>query len=200
MTKSALMTASPECDYPIVPSLPDAGPSGLCIQHLIDAVEVQLQTPILHSLTAIINILASGKTPTVLSAFLAGGNLTALNKSKAGGPFDVCPITIGEALPCLTGKWRCAMVKVKATDFFQFGVACSFGAEKIAEAHGLRARIEEHWGEDDFAVLKIDMRNAFNVLSLSHSFLCVQSIFQSCYPGQAGATANTLFCGIHLGI
>eukprot|EP00731_Ephydatia_muelleri_P020959 Em0013g686a len=139
------MTASPECDYPIVPSLPDAGPSGLCIQHLIDAVEVQLQTPILHSLRAIINILASGKTPTVLSAFLAGGNLTALNKSKAGGPFNVCPITVGEALPCLTGKWCCSMVKVKATDFFQFGVACSFGAEKIAEAHGLRARIEEHW-------------------------------------------------------
>eukprot|EP00731_Ephydatia_muelleri_P007115 Em0003g1363a len=58
------------------------------------------------------------------------------------------------------------MVKVKATDFFhpfQYGVACPFGAEKIA--HGLRACIDEHWGDDDFAVLKIDMRNAFNVVS-----------------------------------
>ena len=86
------------------------------------------------------------RLPQVLSAFLAGGNLTALNKSKAGGPFDICPITVGEALRCLTGKWRCAMVKVKATDFFQFGVACPFGAKKIAEAHGLRARIEEEDG------------------------------------------------------
>ena len=29
----------------------------------------------------------------------------------------------------------------------------------------LRACIDEHWGDDDFAVLKIDMRNAFNVVS-----------------------------------
>ena len=66
----------------------------------------------------------------------------------------------------LTGKCLCAMVKLKATDFFhpfQYGVACPSGAEKIA--HGLRACIDEHWGDDDFAVLKIDMRNAFNVVS-----------------------------------
>ena len=136
------------------------------IQHLIDAAEVQLQTPILHSLRAVINILASGKAPVVLSTFLAGGNLTALNKSKSGSPFDIRPIAVGEALRRLTGKCLCAMVKVKATGFFhpfQYGVACPFGAEKIA--HGLRACIDEHWGDDDFAVLKIDMRNAFNVVS-----------------------------------
>ncbi|KAL5497599.1 hypothetical protein EMCRGX_G014106 [Ephydatia muelleri] len=32
-----------------------AGPSGLRIQHLIDAAEVPLQTPVLHSLRAVIN-------------------------------------------------------------------------------------------------------------------------------------------------
>ena len=148
------------------PKLTAAGPSGLRIQHLIDAAEVQLQTPILHSLRAVINILASGEAPVVLSTFLAGGNLTALNKSKSGSPFDIRPIAVGEALRLLTGKCLCAMLKVKATGFFhpfQYGVACPFGAEKIA--HGLQACIDEHWGDDDFAVLKIDMRNAFNVVS-----------------------------------
>ena len=43
------------------------------------------------------------------------------------------------------------------------GVACSFGAEKIA--HGLRACIENHWLDDDFVVLKVDMKNAFNMVS-----------------------------------
>ena len=61
------------------PKLTAAGPSGLRIQNLIDAAEVQLQTPILHSPRAVINILASGNAPVVLSTFLAGGNLTALN-------------------------------------------------------------------------------------------------------------------------
>ena len=87
----------------------------------------------------------------------------ALNKSKAGGPFDICPIAVGQTLHCLTGKCVCAMVEVKAIDYFhpyQFGVACPNGS-----GEGLMACIEERWGEDDFAVLKIDMRNAFNVAS-----------------------------------
>ena len=64
------------------------------------------------------------------------------------------------------GKCLCAAVKTKAAEFFkpfQFGVACSFGAEKIA--HGLRACIEKHWLDDDFVVLKVDMKNAFNMVS-----------------------------------
>ena len=107
-----------------------------------------------------------GKAPVVLSTFLARGNLTALNKLKSGGPFDIRPIAVGETLCRLTEKSLCVMVKVKATNFFHpfhDSVACPFGAEKIA--HGLRACIDEHWGDDDLAVLKIDMRNDFNVVS-----------------------------------
>ena len=56
------------------PKLSAAGPSGLRIQHLIDAAEVPLQTPILQLLRKVINILASGKAPADLSIFLAVGN------------------------------------------------------------------------------------------------------------------------------
>ena len=31
--------------------------------------------------------------------------------------------------------------------------------------HGLRKFTEEHWGDEDFVVLKADMRNAFNFIS-----------------------------------
>ena len=148
------------------PKLTAAGPSGLRIQHLIDAAEVPLQTPILHLLRAVINLLAAGKAPIEITAYLAGGNLTALNKYKPGCPFDVWPIAVGEALCRLVGKCLCAAVKVRAQQFFhpfQFGVACPLGAEQMI--HGLRDCIEQHWIENDFVVLKVDLKNAFNMVS-----------------------------------
>eukprot|EP00731_Ephydatia_muelleri_P032933 Em0024g477a len=142
------------------------GPSGLRIQHLLDTAEVPLQFPISSSLRDIVNLLASGKVPVSVSRHLAGGSLTALVKGKPGLPPDIRPIAVGEALRRLTGKCLCAVLKSKASEFFapfQFGVACPAGAEK--GIHGLRHCIEEHWEEENFVVLKIDMCNAFNLVS-----------------------------------
>ena len=111
-------------------------------------------------------LLASGKAPPLVSKYLAGGNLTALNKLKEGSAYDIRPIAVGEVLRRLTGKCLCTLTKHKATEFFQplqFGVACPSGTEKVI--HGLRTCIEEHWEDDDFAVVKVDMRNAFNLVS-----------------------------------
>ena len=88
--------------------------------------------------------------------------------------FDIRPVAVGESLRNLVGKCLCAAVKTKAAEFykpFQFGVACSFGAENIA--HGLRTCIENHWLDDDFIVLKVDMKNAFNMVSC-------QALFSEC--------------------
>ena len=60
----------------------------------------------------------------------------------------------------------CALVKDKASEFFrplQLGVACHAGAEKVA--HALRRCIDEHWMDEDFVVLKVDVRSAFNIVS-----------------------------------
>eukprot|EP00731_Ephydatia_muelleri_P001670 Em0001g1670a len=188
-TWNLLVSKHPKSDCPSVPGLPQndvslpsslnlmailrsfpklsaAGPSGLRIQHLIDAAEITLQTPILHLLRKVINILASGKAPVDVSIFLAGGNLTALQKSKPGCPLDVRPIAVGEALRRLVGKCLCSMLKSKAAEFFdplQRGVACAAGAEKIA--HGLRGCMDENWQAEGFTVLKIDLVNAFNLVS-----------------------------------
>eukprot|EP00731_Ephydatia_muelleri_P002044 Em0001g2044a len=97
--------------------------------------------------------------------FLAGGNLTA-TKDKPGSPSDIRPIAVGKTLRRLVGKCLCQITKGKASDYFsphQFGVACPSGAEKIV--HGLRSCIEEHQNEQDFVVMKIDLRNAFNFVS-----------------------------------
>ena len=113
-----------------------------------------------------INLLSSGKAPTSVSIFLAGDGLTALNKFKPGCLPDVRPIAVGEALRRLTGKCLCSLIKYKASEFFQplqFGVACASGSEKVV--HGLRAFMDKHWEDDDFAVVKVDMRNAFNLVS-----------------------------------
>lgn len=66
--------------------------------------------------------------------------------------------------PCIV--CICAVERSLASDFFvphQFGVACPSGPEKVI--HGLRSCIEEHWTDKDFTMLKIDMRNAFNLVS-----------------------------------
>ena len=76
------------------------------------------------------------------------------------------PIAVEETLRKLTGKCLCTLVKEKASDFFQplqFGVSCALGSEKVTL--GLRCCRDEHWDSDKFVVLKIDMRNAFNLVS-----------------------------------
>lgn len=102
----------------------------------------------------------------MVSKFLAGGNLIALSKDKPGSSPDIRPITVGETLRRLVGKCLCRITKMNASEFFsplQLGVACPYGVEKIV--HGLRMCVEEHGNENDFVVMKIDLRNAFNLVS-----------------------------------
>ena len=95
---------------PILRSFPKGtspGSSGLSVQHLLDTISVPLHTPIGTSLKGIVNLLASGKVPVRVSAYLAGGKLIALDKSKEGSPPDVRPIAVGETLCRLTGECIC---------------------------------------------------------------------------------------------
>ena len=120
-------------------------PSGLRIQHLIEAAEVHLPISICSSLRAIVNILADGRAPIGIAKFLAGGSLTALMKNEEGSPLDISPIVVGETLRRLTGKCLCIISRAKASEFFypfQLGVAYPAGAEKLV--HGFCRCISEH--------------------------------------------------------
>ena len=94
----------------------------------------------------------------LMLTFLAGGKLFALNKSKEGSPPDV-------RLRRLTEKCICTILRNKISFFqpSQFGIACKAGAEKIV--HSLRRCIEDNWLSDDFVVFKVDMSNAFIMVS-----------------------------------
>ena len=151
-----------------------AGPSGLRVQHLIDVAKIPLPTPICPLLRQVVNILVAGKAPASVSRFIAGARLIALNKVIEGCPPDIRPIAVGEVIRRLAGKCVCTILKDKAADFFQplqFGVACQAGAEKIV--HTVRGCIEDHWLNEDFACFKVDMQNAFNLVSR-------QAIFREC--------------------
>ena len=125
-----------------------------------------------------------------MSRYPAGGNLTALKKIIPNSPPDIRLIAVGETLRRLNGKCLCALVKENTSDFFrtlQLGVACASGTEKIV--HGLRRCVVDPWLDNDFAVIKIDMKNAINQGSSPF-----QSSFQNFFPGQRGVTAPSLYC------
>ena len=156
--------------YNILKSFPKgtaAGPSGLRVQHLLDAASIPLPTTICSLLLRrVVNLLVSGKVPQEVSLFMAGGSLTALSKLKPGCAPDIRPIAVGEVLRRLTGKCLCAVIKQRVIDFFepiQFGVACPMGSEKVV--HGIRSCVERFWNDMDFSVMKVDFKNAFNLVS-----------------------------------
>jgi hypothetical protein len=114
----------------------------------------------LSALTAVVNQLASGRAPLFLQPFLAGGVSIALEKSNNG----VRPLCCGDPLRRLVGKCFCLGGKDDITrEFFNknFGVGCPGGVEVVA--HSLRNVLEGRF-EPNEALLKIDFRNAFNLI------------------------------------
>ena len=77
-----------------------------------------MPTSICSSLRDVVNLLASGKVPSGISKYLAGGSLTAIVKDRPDSSPDVRPIAVGEALRCLVGKCLCLVTKAKVADFF----------------------------------------------------------------------------------
>ena len=154
--------------------------------------EVHLPISICNSLRAVVNTLANGNAPMPISRYLAGGSLTALIKNKEGLPLDIWPIAFGEAMRSLTGKCLCILSKDKAAEFFgpfQLGVACPAEAEKIV--HGVRRCFQDHWKDEDFVIRKIDLTNAFNMVSrqaLLEDVPLTSQNYSLGFPGTMGST------------
>ena len=99
------------------------GPSGLRVQHILEAQEATVPTSLTTQLRHAVNILLRGAAPQSMAPFIAGASLTALNKTGN----DIRPIASGEILRHLTSKCACITLQSKAAAFFtplQFGVAC----------------------------------------------------------------------------
>ena len=138
------------------------GPSGMRVQHLLDAMKATLPLGSLQTtLYRVVNMLLAGQAPACLAPLIARGNLTALLKTKESG-WDVRPIAVGEVLRWLMSKCACYLLKHKAM-IFSVWSCMSRGSEKII--HCLWQCIISHKSDLDFGVLKIDMQNAFNLVS-----------------------------------
>ena len=113
------------------------------------------------TLTRAVNMLASGKAPMFLQPFLAGGVSIALAKPTRG----VRPLCCGDPLRRLVAKCFCLGGKGEISQKFKgknYGVGCPGGVEAVA--HSLRDVLHRH-RDSDLALLKIDFKNAFNLLS-----------------------------------
>ena len=113
-----------------------------------------------------VNLLAAGKVPQQVSKYMAGASVIALTKDKPNSAPDIRPIAVGEVLGRLVGKCLCLLSHEKAANFFQpfqYGVTCPGGAEKMI--HKLRHCVDNHWSDGNFVLLKVDMTNAFNLVS-----------------------------------
>ena len=77
------------------------GPDGLGPQHLKDMVSVASNSQVLlPALTAFVQLVLEGRTPTFIRPYFFGANLTAIRKSDGG----VRPIDVGCTLRCLVAK------------------------------------------------------------------------------------------------
>ena len=148
-----------------------SGASKLRAQHLLDAIAGST-TPAarecLLSLTRFMNHFLSGKAPSCLAPWLCGAPLTALLK-KGGG---VRPIAVGEVLRRLASRLCCLAVRPSLPSVFlpygQVGVGIPGGLE--GAIHITRHFISTHGADDSLALLKVDMKNAFNECDRSAFF------------------------------
>jgi len=154
------------------------GASKLRAQHLLDAVAgstAPAARECLASLTRFMNHLLSGRAPSCLAPWLCGAPLTALLK-KGGG---VRPIAVGEVLRRLASRLCCLVVRPSLPSVFlpygQVGVGIQGGLE--GAIHITRHFISAHSDDDSFALLKVDMKNAFNECDRSAFFTRVSDDF-----------------------
>jgi len=142
------------------PSGSSGGPDGLTPQHLRDMVSIEdVLSPLLITITDFVNGLFMGIVPEDIRSIFFGGKLIALSKKDGG----LRPIAIGYTLRRLTAKIAntYATKKMSATlSPLQLGVGTAGGME--AAVHATRQYL--HQLTSDYAIVKLDFKNAFNTL------------------------------------
>ena len=152
------------------PSGSAAGPSGLRLQHLKDAVSSSANeagNQLLAPVTAFCNLFLRGDLPEFIKPVLSSATLISLTK-KCGG---IHPIAIGETLRRLTAKCVSRRMLRKFQSFLeplQLGAGSQNGCE--AASHAAREYIASDCAVKAF--VKIDFFNAFNNVRRDPMFEC----------------------------
>ncbi|KAF0306974.1 Retrotransposable element SLACS protein [Amphibalanus amphitrite] len=143
-----------------------AGLDGLRPAHLKDLTTRstgEAGVRLISALTALVNLVLSGDVPASARDAFFGGALTALRKPGGG----VRPIAVGNTYRRLATKVALKPISAELGDLLrpvQLGYGTTGGCE--AAAHATR-RFNDELGEGS-AIIKIDMRNAFNSIRRDH--------------------------------
>ena len=152
----------------------------------------------------VVKVLVAGKAPASVSRFIAGARLIVLNKVKVGCPHDFRPIAVGEVIRRLAGKY-CMCVYHFERKYHRLlstlTVWCGLsgrGREDHTCTWSSEVVFEDHWMNEDFVCSKVDMKNAFNLVSrqailnegaIYFPELCPRVSY--CYGSPSTATAFT---------
>ena len=165
-----------------------SGPSKLSHDHLREAlrgITPMKQEYVSKAITDTVNLLASGKVNHNIAQYFCGANLYPLKKKDEG----ISPISVSETLRRLVSKCLNTSVKTEAEMFFsptQLGVGVKGGCTIIV--YSVRSLIDIYSSSTDKCLLKIDFKNAFNLISRESIISQVAKYF----PGLLNWTLITL--------
>ena len=132
---------------------------------------------LVKSLTALTNAALNGEIPACARDSLFGASLTALKKPDGG----IRPIAVGTVYRRLAAKTGLRSVSADIGEQLrptQLGFGTSGGCEAAAHA----TRLFSASLKDEEAIVKIDMKNAFNSLRRDHFLRVVRDQVPSLYP------------------
>jgi hypothetical protein len=148
-----------------------SGPDGLAIAHLVEAKRCGFGSTFIDSLIDFCNHILAARAPLSVAPYFAGANLFGL--FKGDDRIDVRPIAVGNILRRLISKIAVKSVSYLADYFLpiQTGESLKNGTE--ATIHSIRLLCEKLSTQRDKVLLKVDAKNAFNVIyrknMLSHN-------------------------------
>lgn len=131
-------------------------------------------------ITELVHLLAFGRAPLAIAAWIAGAPLTRLAKK------DMSPrsTAVGATLPRLVSSCLANRVNGRAAAYFQplqVGIATKSGTGIVV--HGVRRTVNKFGTNSDYALLYVDLKNAFNICSRPSSSTPFGISFPSCCPG-----------------
>jgi len=141
------------------------GPSGLRPTHLKDALEATETKHLRRELLRFLHLLMSGHVHPRAMKYFCSAVLIAIPKENG----CLRPIAIGETLRRLVCKCvlLCAPVKEALRGALPFQCGAGFPRATSIVAIGLQQLVNAGGPIGDWAILKVDLRNAFNCISRS---------------------------------
>ena len=161
------------------------------LKELLRVPEAQDENGLCAALAGLATRLARGQAPRDIIPWLTGAPLTPLRKRDGG----VRPIAVGETIRRLIASILMRRIRDQAAEHLaphQVGVATKAGCEAII--HAVRDMTETLGDKPAYALLQIDLKNAFNLVSrraflheVSKAFPELLPWVDLCYGGSSHA-------------